>query len=87
MKTTIDAAGRLVIPKKIREAAGLEPGMTLDVRYQDGRIEIEPASVRIKLVREGQFLVAVPCEDVPPLRSEDVEQIREAIWRERAGGQ
>ncbi len=42
MKTTIDAAGRLVIPKKIREEAGLKPGTALDVRVRDGVIEIEP---------------------------------------------
>jgi len=26
MRTTIDRAGRLVVPKKIREAAGILPG-------------------------------------------------------------
>ena len=47
MKTTIDKAGRVVIPKKIRDAAGIEPGMELDVRLCDGRVEIEPAAANI----------------------------------------
>jgi AbrB family looped-hinge helix DNA binding protein len=46
MKTTIDAAGRLVIPKQIGEKASLKPGMALDVRVRDGVIEIEPESPR-----------------------------------------
>ncbi|HZS92352.1 MAG TPA: AbrB/MazE/SpoVT family DNA-binding domain-containing protein, partial [Chloroflexota bacterium] len=43
MKTTMDAAGRLVIPREIRRQAGLQPGMPVEVRWHDGRIEIEPA--------------------------------------------
>lgn len=46
MKTTIDAAGRLAIPKAIREQAGLRPGIELDVRLSDGVVEIEPAPRR-----------------------------------------
>ena len=41
MKTTIDGAGRLVIPKQIREQVGLKPGMPLDIRVDNGVIEIE----------------------------------------------
>jgi len=42
IKATTDADGRLVIPKQLRQHAGLEPGAALDVRYREGRIEIEP---------------------------------------------
>jgi len=84
MKTTIDSAGRVVIPKKIREAAGLAPGTALEVRVRDGVVEIEQAPMKVKLVREGRFLVAVPLEDVPVLTSEEVEATRQAIYDERA---
>jgi AbrB family looped-hinge helix DNA binding protein len=83
MRTTIDAAGRLVIPKEIRRAAGLQPGMPLEVSLRDGRIEIEPAPIAVDLVRKGGLLVAVPREPVEPLTNEIVEQTREAILRER----
>jgi AbrB family looped-hinge helix DNA binding protein len=83
MKTTIDSAGRLVIPKEIRRRAGLAPGVPLEVRYRDGVIEIEPAPMKVKLVREGRFLVAVPLEDVPPLTTAEVEATRQAIYEER----
>ena len=84
MKTTIDSAGRVVIPKKVREAAGLTPGTPLEVRVRDGVVEIEQAPMKVKLVREGRFLVAVPLEDVPVLTSEEVEATRQAIYDERA---
>lgn len=85
MKTTIDAAGRVVIPKALRQQAGLQPGTPLDIRLTDGRIEIELAALPVKLVTEGHLLVAVPEIEVPPLTNEMVEETREALWRERAG--
>lgn len=45
MRTTIDAAGRLVVPKPVRDAMGLEPGRAVDVVFTDGRIEIALAPV------------------------------------------
>ncbi|MBI3695552.1 MAG: AbrB/MazE/SpoVT family DNA-binding domain-containing protein [Acidobacteria bacterium] len=57
MRITIDRSGRLVIPKQIRDIAGLWPGVQLDVEYRDGKIEMETVS-RVKLVRKGSLLVA-----------------------------
>ncbi len=87
MKTTMDMAGRLVIPKDIRHQAGLRPGTPLDVRWRDGRIEIEPAPVPVTLVRKGRFVVAVPQVEGPPLTTEEVEETRNAIVREHERGQ
>jgi AbrB family looped-hinge helix DNA binding protein len=83
MKTTVDKAGRVVIPKKIREQARLVPGMQLDVRHHDGVIEIEPSPVEVKLVRKGRFFVLVPQGVVPPITDEDVEGIRQETEDER----
>ncbi len=84
MKATMDAAGRLVIPREIRREAGLKPGMPLQVRWREGRIEIEPEPLPVKLVRKGQLLVAVPQGEVSPMRAETVERTRRALRRERA---
>ena len=46
MRTTIDGAGRLVVPKAIRDACGLEPGSDVEIRAVEGRVEIEPAPAR-----------------------------------------
>jgi AbrB family looped-hinge helix DNA binding protein len=84
MRTTIDPAGRLVIPKEIRQEAGLKPGMVLDVHCRAGCIEIAPAPVPVKLVRRGRLLVAVPQKKVPRLSAETVERTRRALRREIA---
>jgi AbrB family looped-hinge helix DNA binding protein len=84
MKTTIDSAGRLVIPKAIRDAAGLEPGMPLDVRLRDGRIEIEPEELPVTLVRRpGGLLVAIPVDGVEPLTAADVQRALDELREER----
>ena len=84
MKTTIDAAGRLVIPRALRHEAGLRPGTRLEVRFEDGRIEIEPAPLPVKLVRRGRLLVAVPEARLKPLKTEVVEKTRRVVQTERA---
>ena len=53
MVTTMDSAGRLVIPREIRREAGLEPNTPLDVRWRDGVIEIEPQPLAVKLEKGG----------------------------------
>lgn len=83
MKTTIDAAGRVVIPKEIRRRARLGAGAEVDVRWRDGLIELEPSSQVIRLVRDGPLLVAVAEGDAESLTPEQVEEIREALRRER----
>ncbi len=83
MKTTIDAAGRLVIPKEIRALARLEAGTTVEVRFHDGRIEIEPAALPVRLVRKGRLVVAVPENEVEGLTAETVEETRQALERGR----
>jgi len=85
MKTTIDSAGRLVIPKKIREGAGLRPGLPLTIRLEAGRIEIEPEPARVRLVRKGPLLVAVAEAPAPRLTPEAVEEVRETLRRGRDG--
>ena len=83
MRTTIDAAGRLVIPREVRRAAGLVPGLPLEVRWRDGRIEIEPAPLPVELVRRGRLLVAEPRSETVPLMAEAVEQTREDLRADR----
>jgi hypothetical protein len=59
--------------------------MPLEVRWHDGRIEIEPAPAPVKLVRKGRLLVAVPEIETEALTAEIVEETREALARERGG--
>ena len=78
MNATIDRAGRLVVPKSIREAAHLKPGTQVRFRLVDGRVEIEPVPLTVTLERSGSLVVAVAEGDPPALtRSEVVETIGE----------
>jgi len=83
MTTTMDPAGRLVIPKEIRRQAALEPGTPLDVRWRDGVIEIEPQPLPVTLERQGRLLVAKPARKVPPLRTATVERTRHDLTSRR----
>ncbi len=85
MKTTIDAAGRLVIPKPIRQESGLEKGTTVDVEWRDGHIEISPALPRVELVQEGHLLVAVFPDATEALPEDIVGRVRDEIEVERFG--
>ena len=83
MITTIDQAGRLVIPREIRREAALEPGTPLDVRWRDGVIEIEPQPLSVKLEWKGRLLVAKPASKVPALRTTTVERTRRDLSTRR----
>jgi AbrB family looped-hinge helix DNA binding protein len=85
MKTTIDSAGRIVIPKAIRHKSGLKPGMTVEVEWRDGRIEIEPTPPRVELVREGHALVLYFPDTNEKLPEHIVERARAEIEVERFG--
>ena len=70
MKTSIDTFGRLVVPKGIREQAGLSPGMILEIRCRDGKVELKPAARAVEIVQKGKVHVAVPEEESEPLTEE-----------------
>jgi AbrB family looped-hinge helix DNA binding protein len=60
MRSTIDKAGRVVIPASIRDRAGLRPGTALEVTVDDTGVRIERVAPGPKLVRIGKRLVARP---------------------------
>jgi len=77
MRTTIDKAGRVVIPAAARAIVGLRPGAALDVLVDEGSIRLVRAVPRPKLVRIGKRLVARPTADPKSLPSVDVAQLIE----------
>ena len=60
MRTTIDKAGKVVIPAPIREKAGFKPGTELDVVMDDVSVRLIRRVPGPKLVRVGKRLVACP---------------------------
>ena len=82
MQTTIDAAGRIVIPKSVREAAGLQPDVPVDVVYRDGHVEIAPVPRQVAIAKVGRVAVARAAGPSEPLRASTVEKTRRQL-RER----
>jgi len=78
MRTTIDSAGRLVVPKTLREQLGFSPGTELEVTAVDGHLEVMvPSRVRVEEGPHGPRFVADTDERL------DAEQIRELMERGR----
>jgi AbrB family looped-hinge helix DNA binding protein len=79
MRTTIDGAGRLVIPKALRDELGLAAGMELEVEAVDGRLEIAvPSKVRVEEGPHGPRFVVDSGES---LTADDVRRILELTRR------
>lgn len=75
MTVTIDRAGRIVIPKEIREREGLEAGTALEITARDGKIQLELVFAPIRLERRGELLVAIADENAPALSNATVNRI------------
>jgi AbrB family looped-hinge helix DNA binding protein len=81
MKTTIDSAGRIVVPKALRQALNLKPGQPLEIRAGDGRLEIEIAATPMTLQKRGKDIVAIPETELPTLTADEVREALESIRR------
>lgn len=83
MRSSIDSAGRVVIPKPIRDRLGMDERQAVEVHERDGVIELVPVSTPMELVDRGDGPVAVPADsasEVPPLTD---EMVRQALERTR----
>jgi len=58
MEAVIDQAGRVVLPKPIRDALGLLPGTKVDITPYGAGAQLLPAGRTARLVEEDGVLVA-----------------------------
>ena len=58
MEAVIDQAGRIVLPKAIRDALGLLPGTKVDISPYGAGAQIVPAGRTARLIEENGVLVA-----------------------------
>lgn len=58
MEATIDQAGRVLLPKPLRDALGLLPGTKVDVSWYGAGLQLVPAGRTARLVQEDDVLVA-----------------------------
>ena len=81
MRTTIDAAGRLVVPKRLREALRFDPGQELELTARDGRLEVEVLATPMRIEGAGAEARAIPDRDLPPLTADQVRETLEDVRR------
>ena len=87
MNSTIDKAGRIVVPRAIRAAAGFEPGTESSFRLVSGRVEVEPAPLTVSPERRGHLVVAVPNRKLPVLAESEVEDAIAALRNAESDGE
>lgn len=58
METTIDAVGRIVVPKVLRDALGLTPGTTLNISAHGPGLHLVASGRTARLVDVDGVLVA-----------------------------
>ena len=80
MRITIDGAGRIVVPKAVRDELGLTAGQELELRAVDGAIEVQIPATPMRLVERDGDLVADAQVEMPELTP---EVVRETLERTR----
>lgn len=80
MRVTIDAVGRLVVPRAMRAELGLTGPAELEVTARDGVIELAVADVPAHVETQNEAPVIVNDAPVRPLT---VAEVRAAIDRVR----
>jgi AbrB family looped-hinge helix DNA binding protein len=58
MEAVVDQAGRIVLPKSIRDALGLLPGTKVDISPYGAGVQVVPAGRTARLVEEDGVLVS-----------------------------
>lgn len=87
MTVEIDKAGRIVVPKKLRDAMQLTPGTQFQVERRGNTLVLEPEVVHARLIIQDGLPLIIPAnsENAPVLTDEmvfaQIEQSR--MERER----
>ena len=81
MRTTIDKAGRIVVPKALRDAVAMHAGTVVEIAAVDDALEIRLAPTPVRLEERDGVLVAVPDRPLSPLTVAEVRATLEQTRR------
>lgn len=77
MRVTIDAVGRVVIPKPLRVALGLGPDTELELVPDGAGLRLDPVQPRVRQVEEHEGFPLLGFVQGPVLTDDDVRQLRD----------
>ncbi|MFW0794217.1 AbrB/MazE/SpoVT family DNA-binding domain-containing protein [Gordonia sp. CPCC 205515] len=72
MRTTIDRAGRLVVPKELRDRVGLVPG-EVEITVTGSGLVLEPVASDDLIEKDGRLLLP---DGGPQLSTDDIRELR-----------
>lgn len=88
MLLKIDKAGRVILPKPIRDRLGLHAGSDLEIQETAEGVMLKPVDRKPSLVKEGSFLVyagEIPAGyDILKAIDDDREERMRQIWGQRS---
>ncbi len=77
MRATIDKAGRIVVPKRLRDDLGFTAGQELELEAVDGRLEVSAPAAQTHIEYVGGRPVIRYPGDPPPFGTDEVRQVLE----------
>jgi AbrB family looped-hinge helix DNA binding protein len=84
MPLKIDKAGRVILPKALRDRLGLHAGSNLEIQETPDGVVLRPAGRRPSLVKRGSFWVHTgelpPGYDILKAIDEDREERMRKAW-------
>ena len=81
MQLTIDKAGRVVIPKKVRDHFGIGAGDSMKLTTDERGVRLEPEEPPTRIYMKNGLPV---CRGTGTITSEEVERARMQIYEQRA---
>ena len=86
VQTTLDKAGRIVLPKPLRDELNLAPGDTLDVTVAREQIMLRPIRTTSPLQKERGVWVFRTGEKLPAVTTDDIlREVRDNRHRAALG--
>ncbi|MFC5367745.1 AbrB/MazE/SpoVT family DNA-binding domain-containing protein [Salinirubrum litoreum] len=79
----VDAKGRVVLPKAIRERLGIAPGAEVEIREEDGKAVVELEESPDEIIADIEAMIdshgdtdSVADDELDPISKDHVETIR-----------
>jgi AbrB family looped-hinge helix DNA binding protein len=80
MRITVDSAGRVVIPKQVRDRLHIGPGSTLELEELGDHVELRPVGREVWIDRSGARPVArTTVQEAPRLTGDAVRELTDRL--------